>query len=71
MRTAGYVDVDAKITGRRIGGTGLPVISEAALPEPGGIVVLSYVTNRGAREYNRASLIRRGYVEGRDFWLCG
>jgi glycosyltransferase involved in cell wall biosynthesis len=71
VRIAGYVDVDAKKTGRGIGGTGLPVIDEEALPKPGKIVVLSYVTTRGAREYNRASLIRRGYVEGRDFWLCG
>ncbi len=71
VRIAGYVDVDAKKTGRGIGGTGAPVIAPEALPEPGSTVVLSYVTTRGAREYNRARLEERGYVEGRDFWLCG
>lgn len=70
---AGYVDVDVKKTGRGIGGTGLPVIGAEALPAPGadGIFVLSYVTTRGAREYNRARLVERGYGEGRDFLMCG
>ena len=71
VRIAGYVDVDVKKTGRRIGGTGLPVIGVAALPAPGEIFVLSYVTTRGARDYNRARLVERGYAEGRDFLLCG
>ena len=68
---AGYVDVDAKKTGRGLGGRGVPVIGEEALPPPGEIFVLSYVTTRGARDYNRASLRRRGYVEGREFLMCG
>ncbi|MEY2881517.1 MAG: hypothetical protein RLZZ15_3897 [Verrucomicrobiota bacterium] len=74
---AGYVDVDAKKTGRGLGGTGLPVIGAEDLPPPGntadggGVFVLSYVTTRGARDYNRAALLARGYVEGRDFLLCG
>jgi glycosyltransferase involved in cell wall biosynthesis len=67
---AGYVDVDAKKTGRGLGGTGVPVLAAAALPPPGVIFVLSYVTTRGARDYNRASLVARGYVEGRDFLMC-
>jgi cellulose synthase/poly-beta-1,6-N-acetylglucosamine synthase-like glycosyltransferase len=71
VRIAGYVDVDVKKTGRGIGGTGLPVIGERDLPAPGKIVVLSYVTTRGARDYNRARLSERGYVEGQDFWLAG
>ncbi|MCX6954110.1 MAG: glycosyltransferase [Verrucomicrobia bacterium] len=70
VRIAGYVDVDVKKTGRGIGGTGLPVIGEGALPEPGEIFVLSYVSSRGAREYNRARMVQGGYVEGRDFLLC-
>lgn len=70
VRIAGYVDVDVKKTGRGIGGTGPPVLGETALPAPGEIFVLSYVTTRGAREYNRARLLERGYVEGRDFLLC-
>ena len=68
---AGYIDVDAKKTGRGLGGTGVPVIADDALPLPGEIFVLSYVTTRGARDYNRGKLRARGYVEGRDFLLCG
>lgn len=68
---AGYIDVDVKKTGRGIGGTGVPVLGEEALPEPGRIFVLSYVTTRGAREYNQAKLVAHGYAEGRDFLLCG
>lgn len=67
---AGYVDVDAKKTGRGVGGTGLPVIAPDALPPPAAIFVLSYVSTRGARDYNRTQLGSRGYVEGRDFLMC-
>jgi len=67
---AGYIDVDAKKTGRRIGGTGLPVIAPGELPAPGGIFVLGYVASRGARDFIRAELVRRDYVEGRDFLMC-
>jgi glycosyltransferase involved in cell wall biosynthesis len=70
VRIAGYVDVDVKKTGRGIGGTGLPVISPAELPPPGELFVLGYVSTRGAREFNRSELVRRGYVEGRDFLMC-
>lgn len=66
---AGYVDVDVKKTGRGIGGTGLPVIGAMDLPAPGEIFVVSYVSSRGARDYNRARLVERGYVEGRDFLM--
>ena len=68
---AGYIDVDAKKTGRGLGGTGVPVLAEDALPDVGEIFVLSYVTTRGARDYNRGKLTARGYVEGRDFLMCG
>ncbi len=71
VKIAGYIDVDAKKTGRGLGGTGRPVIAPDALPPPGEIFVLSYVTTRGARDYNRAQLVARGYVEGGDFLLCG
>ena len=70
VRIAGYIDVDAKKTGRGLGGTGVPVLAEGALPPPGNIFVLSYVTTRGARDYNRGQLTARGYVEGRDFLMC-
>jgi len=32
--------------------------------------VLGYVSTRGARDLHHAELTRRGYVEGRDFFLC-
>ena len=67
---AGYIDVDAKKTGRGLGGTGVPVLDAEALPPPGEIFVLSYVTTRGARDYNREKLRTRGYIEGRDFLMC-
>jgi len=68
VRIAGYVDVDRKKTGRLVGG--VPVQDPAELPAPGARIVLAYVSSRGAREYIRAELERRGYGEGRDFLLC-
>lgn len=65
---AGYIDVDRKKTGRRVGG--VPVIPPDQLPPPGRIVVLGYVASRGARDLIRAELVGRGYVEGRDFLMC-
>jgi glycosyltransferase involved in cell wall biosynthesis len=70
VELAGYIDVDAKKTGRGVGGTGLPVLAEEAVPPPGQVIVLAYVTSRGARDYIRDSLRRRGHVEGEDFLLC-
>ncbi len=65
---AGYVDIDPSKTGRSLAGR--PVIPPAALPPPGAIFVLGYVASRGARELMRGELVRRGYVEGRDFLMC-
>jgi len=67
---AGFIDVDPKKTGRGIGGTGRPVLAPAQLPPREDALVLGYVTTRGARDLHRAELTRRGYVEGRDFFLC-
>jgi glycosyltransferase involved in cell wall biosynthesis len=67
LRIAGYIDVDVKKTGKVVGG--VPVIGPESLPPPGRIFVLSYVSKRGAREYNRTELVRRGYVEGRDYLM--
>ncbi|MES2695024.1 MAG: glycosyltransferase family 2 protein, partial [Verrucomicrobiota bacterium] len=53
-----------------LGGTGRPVIVAGSLPVPGKIFVLSYVSKRGAREFNTGQLQARGYVAGRDFLLC-
>ncbi len=67
---AGYIDVDLKKTGRGLGGTGVPVLAEDAVPAATEIFVLSYVTTRGARDYIRGKLTARGHVEGRDFLMC-
>ena len=68
LRIAGYVDIDPRKTGKRVGG--VPVIGPEALPQPGRAFVLGYVGSRGARELIRAELARRGYSEGRDFLMC-
>lgn len=70
LQVAGYIDVDVKKISPALGGSGLPVLSYTALPPPGDVVVLSYVSTRGARDFNRGELLARGYVEGRDFFLC-
>lgn len=64
----GYVDIDGKKTGKKVGG--VPVIAPAELPPAGEVFVLGYVSMRGAREWIRADLTKRGYVEGRDFLMC-
>jgi glycosyltransferase involved in cell wall biosynthesis len=68
VRIAGYIDVDAKKTGRNVGG--VPVIAPDQLPPPAGAFVLGYVSIRGVRELHRATLRARGYEEGRDFLMC-
>lgn len=68
VRVAGYIDVDAKKTGKLV--EGVPVIAPEALPPPGSRLVLGYVSSRGAREMIRGELTRRGYAEGRDFLMC-
>jgi hypothetical protein len=64
----GFVDIDPKKIGQRIGR--IPVISPAQLPSPPSLFVLGYVGNRGARDLTRTLLADRGYVEGRDFLMC-
>jgi glycosyltransferase involved in cell wall biosynthesis len=68
LAIAGYIDVDAKKTGRTVAGR--PVVTADDLPAPGGRFVLGYVTTRGARDYIRRELGIRGYGEGRDFLMC-
>jgi glycosyltransferase involved in cell wall biosynthesis len=70
LKIAGYFDVDAKKSTPALGGTGLRVIAPAALPPPGEILVLGYVSSRGARDFIRGELQRAGYVEGADFLMC-
>jgi glycosyltransferase involved in cell wall biosynthesis len=68
VRIAGYIDVDPKKTGRKVGG--VPVVAPDGLPEPGAVFVLGYVATRGARDLIRGELTRRRYGEGRDFLMC-
>jgi glycosyltransferase involved in cell wall biosynthesis len=70
LRIAGYIDVDAKKTGRGVGGTGLPVVAMENIPPREEAFVLGYVSSRGARELIRAELVRRGFREGCDFLMC-
>lgn len=66
---AGYIDIDPKKIGQVLDGR--KVIGPAQLPSPGEIFILSYVSNRGAREEIRAHLTARGYAEGVDYLLAG
>ncbi len=70
VRIAGYVDVDRKKWTRAIGGVGVAVVGPEEMRGAGEIVVLGYVSVRGARELIRGELRGRGFVEGRDFWMC-
>ncbi len=68
VRIAGYIDIDPRKQGRRLGGR--PVISPERIPPPTEAFVLGYVAKRGARELARAHLQGRGFVEGRDFLMA-
>lgn len=68
VRIAGYVDVDAKKTGKKIGG--VPVVPPAELPPAEETFVLGYVGVRGARDFIRTSLLATGRREGADFLMC-
>ena len=65
---AGYIDVDAKKTGRKVGG--VPVVAEADLPPRENSFILGYVGTRGARDYIRNVLGKSGRTEGADFLMC-
>ncbi len=65
---AGYVDIDAKKTGRKVGG--VPVIAPADLPPREASFILGYVGTRGARQIIRTALSKSGRTEGADFLMC-
>lgn len=65
---AGYIDIDAKKTGRKVGG--LPVVGPDQLPPKDASFILGYVGTRGAREIIRAALAKSGRTEGADFLMC-
>jgi glycosyltransferase involved in cell wall biosynthesis len=65
---AGYIDIDAKKTGRKVGG--VPVVGPDELPSRETSFILGYVGTRGARDLIRAALVKSGRHEGRDFLMC-
>lgn len=70
LKIAGYIDVDVKKITPALGGSGPPVLGMENIPPPGDAFVLGYVTSRGARDFTRAQLTRRGYREGVNFLMC-
>jgi glycosyltransferase involved in cell wall biosynthesis len=68
VKIAGYIDVDAKKTGKKVGG--VPVVPPEQLPLRETSFVLGYVGTRGARDLIRAALVKSGRSEGRDFLMC-
>jgi len=68
VRFLAYVDLDPRKIGRAI--AGVPVIPPDLLVRYPGVMVLSYVGSRGARQQIRRSLVSMGYLEGRDFLCC-
>jgi len=65
VELAGYIDIDERKTGRRIGGR--PVRAPRDAPSPEDAFVIGGVGVRGAREHICASLEARGFRLGRDF----
>ena len=68
LRIAAYVDIDPRKVGRAVGG--VPVLPPEDLPRHRGVMVLSYVGSRGARDLIRAKLLAMEFQEERDFLLC-
>jgi len=64
-----YIDIDPKKIGNIIAGR--PVISPQQLPAPGERFVVSYVSNRGARELITQRLSNLGYQLGVNFIMAG
>ncbi len=67
VRAQAFIDINPRKLGTAVGG--VPVRGRDGLPPPGRAFVVSYVSNRGAREDIRGFLRARGYAEERDF-LC-
>jgi glycosyltransferase involved in cell wall biosynthesis len=66
---AGYIDVNPALQGKTAGG--LPVIPPEQIASPRSSFVVSYITNRGAREEIAAMLEQKGFVNGQDYILAG
>lgn len=69
LEIGGYVDIDPGKIGRNY--NGIPVIGLEQLPPKEKAYVVSYVSNRGAREEIRKILIGKGFEEGTDFVMAG
>ena len=69
LQIGAYIDVDPKKIGKNY--NGIPVIGIDDLPPKEKAYVVSYVSNRGARETIRGILIHKGFSEGKDFILAG
>lgn len=69
IEIAGYVDIDPRKIGRRIGER--PVLGPKELPKPGTSFIVSYVSSLGARDAVGATLETAGYRQGGDFVLAG
>lgn len=69
LQIGAYIDVDPKKIGKNY--NGIPVIGLDDLPASENAYVVSYVSNRGAREAIREILLQKGFEEGNDFVLAG
>lgn len=69
LEIGGYVDIDPGKIGRNY--NGIPVIGLEQLPPKEKAYVVSYVSNRGAREDIRKILSGKGFTEGADFVMAG
>jgi len=65
---AGYIDINPRKIGLKIGGR--PVYGVSEIPEDRSWFIIAGVGNRGAREEIRRELEQRGYREGMDFMLA-
>ena len=66
---AGYVDVNPAMSGKTAGG--FQVIAPQEIPSPQNCVVISYITNRGARTEIARMLEEKGFANGKDYILAG
>jgi hypothetical protein len=69
IEIAGYIDVDPRKTSRS--SAQKPVLHPDALKDPETIFVVSYITNRGARDIIRNMLVKKRFQEGKDFIMAG
>lgn len=65
VQVSGFIDIDPRKQGQRPDGR--TVHAPESMPPSERCFVVGYVTNRGARDYQRKILIQKGFVEGTDF----